>query len=147
MDIIDQLSAAAELGKGELRGVYQDLKRGIKTKAQYKRQQAKSRIQAAKVKAEEALEMADLEAAMYQAEINAQNAQERAKQLRQQAGHYTFGERLEEAGRGAVKIGGAFIKGLMTSDKSARRKSTKRSSATKRRSTSKVASVQRKRKS
>ena len=123
MGLIDQLTATAMLGKGELRRVYQDRKRKIEAKAKAERVQAKSRIAAAKIKAEEAKEMADLEAAMYQAQINAQDARKRAKQLRHQAGHYTVGERVERFGRDAYKVGGAFVKGLTTSDgKSTRRR-------------------------
>jgi len=122
MGLVDQLQAYAALGKGELRGAYLDHKRQIKLKADHKRAQAKTRIATAKIKADEAKEMADLEAAMYQAQIAAQNARKLAKALRHQAGHYTVGERFGQFAGGAYKVGGAFVKGLTTPE----RKSTRR---------------------
>ena len=116
MSLGERLKAMAELGAGELRGAYLDRKQEIRDKAESKRQQAKSRIELARIKAVEAKEMADLESAMYGAQIAAQNAKKRAKQLRHQAGHYTPGERLGTVGRGATGVGVRFVKGLMTPD-------------------------------
>ena len=98
MGLVDQLKAYAALGRGELRGIYRERKKEIEAKAELKRHQAKTRIGAAKAKADKAREMADLEAAMYQAEIDQQLAEERAKQLRHRAGHYTVGERFGRQG-------------------------------------------------
>jgi len=118
----------AELGAGELRGAYLDRKQAIRDKAESKRQQAKGKIELARIKAVEAKEVADLESAMYGAQIAAQNARKHAKQLRHQAGHYTPRERLGQASRGATGIGVRFVKGLMTPDTARRtsRKTTKR---------------------
>lgn len=121
MGLGDRLKAMAELGSGELRGAYQEKKQEIKAKADAKRQLAKTKIGLARIKADEAKEMADLEAAMYQAQIAAQNAQKRAKQLRHQAGHFTVGERLGQAGRGAAGVGVGFVRGMMNPDAAARR--------------------------
>lgn len=126
MGLIDQLTATAMLGRGELRRVYQDRKRKIEAKAKAKRAQAKGRIAAAKIKAEEAKELADLEAAMYQAQINAQNAQKRAKELRHQAGVYTPGEHVGRLAGDVYKVGKSFVGGLMTEPKKQRRTTRRR---------------------
>jgi len=125
MGLADQLKAAAMLGKSELRGIYRERKKEIEAKAELKRRQAKTRIEAAKVKADKAKEMADLEAAMYQAEINQQLAEERAKQLRRRAGHYTVGERFGRFAGDAYKVGASFVRGLREEPKRTRR-TTKR---------------------
>jgi len=89
MNIFTRLAAKAALGRGELRIAYQERKREIEARAEYQRSQAKTKLEERKVKSEKAKEMADLESAMYQAEINQQLAEERAKQLRRKAGHFT----------------------------------------------------------
>jgi len=126
MSLGDRLKAMAELGAGELRGAYLEKKQEIKAKADVKRQMAKTRIGLARVKAVEAKEMADLEAAMYEAEIAAQNAKRHTKQLRHQAGHYTVGERLGIAGRGAAGVSVGFVRGLMADPKRVPRKPARR---------------------
>ena len=122
MGLGDRLSAAAQLGMGELRGAYQDRKARIRLKAQHKRAQAKTKIQRAKIKYEEAKEMADLEAEMYNAKIAMQNAQRRAKQLRHQAGQFTVGERFGQFSRDAYKVGQSFVGGFAAGTKSGTRK-------------------------
>ena len=61
----DRLRAMASLGAGELRGAYLDYKQQIVRKAELKRQKAKNDITRARIKAEAAKEMADLETAMW----------------------------------------------------------------------------------
>lgn len=109
--IFDRLRAMAALGAGELRGAYLERKQEIGARARVKRQQAKGRIARVKVKADEAKEMAELEAAMYQAQIDAQSAQDKARELRRRAGHYTVGEKISRfvGGTGAA---GQIIRGL-----------------------------------
>jgi len=102
------------LGKGELRTAYLDRKKQIEYRAEQKRQQAKTRIQEAKVKAEKAKELADLEAAMYQAQIAAQNAQKRARVLRIQSGNLTVGERVSRFAKETYGVGKSFYRGLQT---------------------------------
>lgn len=121
MGLIDQLKAYAALGRGELRGIYQERKKEIEAKAELKRRQAKTRIEVAKAKADKAKEMAELEAAMYQAEIDQQLAEERAKQLRHKAGHYTVGERVGRFAGDAYRVGSSFVQGLREEPKRARR--------------------------
>ena len=129
MGLVDQLKAYTTLGRGELRGIYQERKKEIEAKAELKRRQAKTRIEAAKAKADKAKEMADLEAAMYQAEIDQQLAEERAKQLRHKAGHYTVGERFGRFVGGASKVSSSFVRGLREEPKRTRR-TTKRTAST-----------------
>ena len=129
MGLVDQLKAAAMLGKGELRGIYRERKEEIEAEAEFKRRQAKTRIEVAKAKADKAKEMADLEAAMYQAEIDQQLAEERAKQLRHRAGHYTVGERFGRFAGDAYKVGASFVQGLREEPKRTRR-TTKRTTST-----------------
>ena len=129
MGLVDQLKAAAMLGKGELRGIYQERKKEIEANAELKRHQAKTRIEAAKAKADKAREMADLEAAMYQAEIDQQLAEERAKQLRHRAGHYTVGERFGRFVGDTYKVSASFVQGLREEPKRTRR-TTKRVTST-----------------
>ena len=121
MGLVDQLKAYAALGRGELRGIYQERKKEIEAKAELKRRQAKTRIEAAKAKADKAKEMADLEAAMYQAEIDQQLAEEQAKQLRHRAGHYTVGERFGRFAGDTYKVGASFVQGLREEPKRTRR--------------------------
>ena len=130
MGLVDQLKAYATLGKGELRGIYQERKKEIEAKAELKRRQAKTRIEAAKAKADKAKEMADLEAAMYQAEIDQQLAEEQAKQLRHRAGHYTVSERLGRFVSDASKVSSSFVRGLREEPKRARRTTKRATSAT-----------------
>lgn len=125
MSWFDRLNAMARLGAGELRGAYLDRKQEIRDKAAARRMQTKSRIELARIKANEAKEVADLESAMYQAKINAQNAQKRAKQLRHQAGDYTAGEQVGRTVRGVSNVGVAFVRGLMNPDAAARRATEK----------------------
>ena len=122
----DQLRAAAQLGRGQLRGVYLDRKQRIRLKAATKRQNAKTRLELARIRAQEAKELADLEASVYQAEIAAQNAAKKAKELRHQAGHYTTGEQFVRVGRNVAKVSGAFVRGLTTSDSAARRRASRK---------------------
>ena len=122
MNIFSRLAAMAQLGRGELLTAYQERKREIEAKAAYKRQQAKTKLQKAKVMAERATEMAELESARYQAEIDMQNAQARAKALRHKAGHYTFGERMTRFARGASDVGQSFVKGFAEGSSSTRRR-------------------------
>ena len=129
MGLVDQLKAYAALGRGELRGIYQERKKEIEAKAELKRRQAKTRIEAAKVKADKAKEMADLEAAMYQAEIDQQLAEEQAKQLRHRAGHYTVSERFGRFVSDASKVSSSFVRGLREEPKRTRR-TTKRVTST-----------------
>ena len=129
MGLVDQLKAYATLGKGELRGIYRERKKEIEAKAELKRRQAKTRIEAAKAKADKAKEMADLEAAMYQAEIDQQLAEEQAKQLRHRAGHYTVGERFGRFAGDTYKVGASFVRGLREEPKRTRR-TTKRATST-----------------
>ena len=129
MGLVDQLKAYAALGRGELRGVYQERKKEIEAKAELKRRQAKTRIEAAKAKADKAKGMADLEAAMYQAEIDQQLAEERAKQLRHRAGHYTVGERFGRFAGDTYKVSSSFVRGLREEPKRTRR-TTKRATST-----------------
>ena len=117
----DRLQAAAELGMGELRGAYNDRKRRIELRAATQREEAKTAIEKARVKAVKAREMADLECAMYEARIAAQQAQARAKKARHTAGVYTPGERLGRGARGVTSAAKGFYKGLTTSDSKRRR--------------------------
>jgi uncharacterized protein YlxW (UPF0749 family) len=124
MNILSRLNAMAQLGKGELRGAYLERKKEIKARADFRRQQTKSRILASKIKADEAKEMAELESAMYQAQINAQNAQKKAKTLRHQAGHFTAGERVGIFSKDAYKVGRSFVGGFV--EGSGKRRTTTR---------------------
>jgi len=130
MGLADQLKAYAVLGRGELRGIYQERKKEIEAKAEFKRSQARTRIEAAKAKADKAKEMADLEAAMYQAEINQQLAEEQAKQLRHRAGHYTVGERFGRFAGDAYKVGASFVRGMREEPKRTRRVAKRATSTT-----------------
>ena len=130
MNIFTRLAAKAALGRGELRIAYQERKREIEARAEYQRSQAKTKLEERKVKSEKAKEMADLESAMYQAEINQQLAEERARQLRHKAGHYTAGERVEQFGRDAYKVGKSFVQGLREEPKRTRRVAKKATSTT-----------------
>jgi len=130
MGLVDQLKAYATLGRGELRGIYQERKKEIEARAELKRRQAKTRIEAAKAKADKAKEMADLEAAMYQAEIDQQLAEEQAKQLRHRAGHYTVGERFGLFAGDAYKVSASFVRGLREEPKRTRRVAKRATSAT-----------------
>lgn len=121
MGLVDQLKAYTALGRGELRGIYQERKKEIEAEAELKRRQAKTRIEVAKAKADKAKEMADLEAAMYQAEIDQQLAEEQAKQLRHRAGHYTVGERFGRFVSDASKVSASFVQGLREEPKRTRR--------------------------
>ena len=126
----------AQLGRGELLTAYQERKREIEAKAEYNRRQARTRLQAAKVKADKAREMTELESARYQAEIDMQNAQARAKALRHKAGHYTVGERMTRFARGASNVGQSFIKGFAEGSRSRSTSTRKRrTTTTKRKST------------
>ena len=124
MSIFSRLNAVARLGAGELRSAYQEHKRQIEFKAKQKRARAKTAIERARIRAEEAKEMADLKSAMYQAQINAQNAQKRAKQLRHQAGHYTVGERATRFAQDTYKVGRSFAQGFASGSKSTRKRSS-----------------------
>ena len=145
MGLVDQLKAYAALGRGELRGIYQERKKEIEAKAELKRRQAKTRIEAAKAKADKAKEMADLEAAMYQAEIDQQLAEEQAKQLRHRAGHFTVGERFGRFAGDTYKVGASFVRGLREEPKRTRR-TTKRTASTARKPKRRVAKNTAKRK-
>ena len=129
MGLVDQLKATAMLGRGELRGIYRERKKEIEAKAELKRRQAKTRIEVAKAKADKAKEMADLEAAMYRAEIDQQLAEEQAKQLRHRAGHYTVGERFGRFAGDTYKVGASFVRGLREEPKRARRTTKRATSA------------------
>lgn len=126
MGLGDRLRAMAALGSGELRGAYRERKRTIRLEADHKRLKAKTRIEVARIKAMEAKEMADLETAMYNAQIAAMRAKEQAKRVRHTAGVYTPRERIGKLARGAAHIGGAFYRGLTAPNGSTRRRSTKR---------------------
>ena len=125
----------AQLGRGELLTAYQERKREIEAKAEYKRSQARTRLQTAKVKAEKAREMAELEAARYQAEIDMQNAQARAKALRHKAGHYTVGERMTRFMRDASNVGQSFVKGVAEGSRSTSTMKKKTTTTRKRKTT------------
>ena len=135
MNIFSRLAAMAQLGRGELLIAYQERKREIEAKAEYKRSQARTRLQAAKVKAEKAREMAELEAARYQAEIDMQNAQARAKALRHKAGHYTVGERMTRFMRDASNVGQSFVKGVAEGSRSTSTRKRKTTTSTRKRKT------------
>lgn len=62
--------------------------------AEQRRRLDKVRLEKIRSDADETKELAELEAKAYQSEIEAQAAQDKAKQLRKQAGHLTMGERL-----------------------------------------------------
>ena len=118
----DRLQAAAALGLGELRGAYNDRKRRIELEAENKRQKAKTAIERARIKAVKAKELADLETAMYEARIAAQQAQAKAKKTRQAAGVYTPGERIGRVAHGTAVAAKGFYTGLTTSDPKRRRR-------------------------
>ncbi len=123
----DQLDAMARLGAGELRGAYLGRKQRIELRARAKRLRAKNSLEKARIRADAAKEMANLETRTYTAMIAAQKAQARAKATRHAAGEYTYGERIGKVARGAADIGGTFFKGLITLDKPTRRRSARKS--------------------
>ena len=135
MNIFSRLAAMAQLGRGELLTAYQERKREIEAKAAYKRQQAKTKLQKAKVMAERAAEMAELESARYQAEIDMQNAQARAKALRHKAGHYTVGERMTRFVGDASRVGQSFVKGVAEGSRSTSTRRRRKTTATRKRKT------------
>ena len=118
-DILDRVEAMIELEKGEIKTALQERRRQIELEASQKLIRAKTELAKTAIKAKEAQDLAELEARAYQAELNAQAAQKRAKALRQQAGHYTKRERAtkiaKKTGRVAKKaviIGGRAAEGF-----------------------------------
>lgn len=100
----DRLRAAAALGLGELRGAYDRRKKAIELKAEQERAKAKTALERERIKAVKVKEMADLESDLYKAILAGQQAQAKAKQLRQSAGVYTSGERFGKVARGVGGI-------------------------------------------
>ena len=123
---MDQIKAYAALGRGELRGYLLDRKRKINLKAQMRRKEAKSKLALMRIEADRKKEMAELKESTYKAIVAAQQAEKRANEARRAAGKFTFGERLGMAGRGAVTLSGAFVRGLTAPQPRRRRTTTKR---------------------
>jgi hypothetical protein len=122
----DRLRAYAELGSAELRAAHADRKRRIELRADQRRQEAKTRIEKERVKAQKAKELADLEREMYEARLAAIQARDRAKRARHAAGVFTPAEHMVRVARGATEVSKAFYKGFTKPQP--RRRSTRRKS-------------------
>lgn len=103
-DVLDRVEALIALEKGEIKTALQERRHQIELATSHRLEKARTDLAKVAIKAQEAQNLAELEAWAYQAELNAQAAQEHAKELRQQAGHYTKRERFGKAGRKAGRV-------------------------------------------